>query len=233
MTTEAQKTNEASTEDVKDQEVDKNAEETLYDDKKEVKDEAKEEVKEEEKKEDEKPETDEAKEEKKEDEKKDEKVVLKKEDIKVSKDSNLTDEQIDEIVKFSNEQGLSKEQAQAQLDREAQVRNSIQEGLKKALDEKVNEWTETSEKDKEFGGEKLKETQVRCNSLLKKHFSEEFVQTLIDTGYSNHPELIRGLNRIAKTMDADQLVMSSSQASSDTGKTAEDILYGDSDKNNN
>lgn len=239
MTTKAQDTTEAeskeSVKETEEQATDKSAEETIYEEKKTEEEEKPEtdEKKSEEEKSDEAEKSDEKKEEKQEkqeEKKEDEKVEVTKADLKISKKSNLTDENVDEIVKFVNEQGLSKEQAQAQLDRESQVRSQIQEGLQKQLDEKVDEWTETSEKDKEFGGDKLKETQTRCNALLKKHFSEEFVKTLIDTGYANHPELIRGLNRIAKTMDPDQLIISSAKTEDNSQKPAEDILYGDSDK---
>jgi hypothetical protein len=161
-----------------------------------------------------------------------------KETLKLPKDSQLSAAAVDEIVAHAKAQGLSQEQAQAQLERESKLvsdtRATAKDEGQKLLTEKVNEWTETSENDPEFGGEKLKETTVRCNSVLKKYFSPDFVKVLIETGYSNHPELIRGLNRVAKSMDPAQLILAGAQVPGSSQKTADQILYPESqaDKKN-
>jgi len=177
----------------------------------------------------EKPETDKAKEEKPAAEKPKE---VTKEALKLPKDSQLSAAAVDEIVAHAKAQGLSQEQAQAQLERESKLvsdtRATAKDEGQKLLTEKVNEWTETSENDPEFGGDKLKETTVRCNSVLKKYFSPDFVKVLIETGYSNHPELIRGLNRVAKSMDPAQLILAGAQATGSSQKTADQILYPES-----
>lgn len=169
------------------------------------------------KKPEEKPETDKAKDEKPKE--------VTKEALKVPKDSQLSAAAVDEIVAFAKAHGLSQEQAQAHLEREAQVRTGVRADIQKEVDAKVNEWTEESENDKEFGGDKFKETQVRCNALLKKHGSEKFVKALIESGLSNHPEVIRFMNRVAKTMDPDQLILAGAQVTDSGEKDAASILY--------
>lgn len=173
------------------------------------------------KKPDEKLETDKAKEEKPAEKPKE----LTKESLKIPKDSQLSAAAVDEIVAFAKAHGLSQEQAQAHMEREVQVRTAVRADIQKEVDAKVNGWTEESENDKEFGGDKFKETQVRCNSLLKKHGSETFVKALIESGLSNHPEVIRFMNRVAKTMDPDQLILAGAQVTDSGEKDAASILY--------
>lgn len=177
---------------------------------------------------DEKPADDKKPEEKPADDKKpaDEKPKeVTKEALKVPKDSQLSAAAVDEIVAFAKAHGLSQEQAQAHLEREVRVRSGVRAEIQKEVDAKVNEWTEESENDKEFGGDKFKETQVRCNALLKKHGSEKFVKALIESGLSNHPEVIRFMNRVAKTMDPDQLILAGAQVTDSGEKDAASILY--------
>lgn len=150
---------------------------------------------------------------------------ITKESLKVPEGSKVSEAKVDEIVQYAKEQGLSQQQAQAQLEREIKLSSNFRKDAEEQLNEQVESWTDESKKDKEFGGEKLKETQVRCNSLLKKYFDETFVKQLIEVGYSNHPGLIRGLNRIAQTMDPDQLVISSQTNSSKPEKEASEVLY--------
>ena len=234
MTTKAPDTNKAEDE-VIEKKVDETPEDKFYEKEKvEEKEIVEEKEEEKEEKEEEKPaEKEEEKEEKKEKtEEKEEPKELSKEDLKLSKDSKISDEKLDEIVQFTKEQGLSKEQAQAHLEEVEKVQAEIQQENKQALDDAVNEWTDQAEKDKEFGGDKYKESVGRCNALLSKFFSPKFTEMLAETGYSNHPELIRGLNRIGKTMDSDELVISSSQT---TKKEIpiEDVFYGDTSSEKN
>ncbi len=89
----------------------------------------------------------------------------------------------------------------------------------------VEGWKEQALADKEIGGEKLAENLGLAKKGMDAYFSADFVKLLNESGLGNHPEMIRGMMKLGKTVSQDRFVPGGS-GSPNTGKSAADILYG-------
>lgn len=89
----------------------------------------------------------------------------------------------------------------------------------------MEEWVGQVVTDKEIGGEKVNENVELAKRVTKKFGSDALHQMFVQTGLGNHPEFVRLMVRIGKTMSDDQLVIPGAQ---DTGtrKSTADMLYG-------
>ena len=146
-------------------------------------------------------------------------------DLKLPDGSPLDKADIDKVTALAKEKNLSNEQAQLLLDQRNEAVKGERERGKAMLAEARTKWENDSKADKEFGGDALQTNIDKYAApALEKFFSPEFKKLLAETGYGNHPELVRGLVRIGKAMAED-----SPPESSSTGKGQRSIaerLYG-------
>ena len=70
----------------------------------------------------------------------------------------------------------------------------------------VSKWESEARADKEFGGEQFDANLALAKRAIDAHFSPEFKALLDQTGLGNHPELIRGLIKVGKTVTPDRYV---------------------------
>jgi hypothetical protein len=169
----------------------------------------------------------------KEEVKKEEKVEVKKEeikyDIKQAEGSLLSKERIDEIAAEAKKLGLSNEVAQRMADRENDAIKQYADNAKKELDQLVEvEWPKQVKEDKEIGGDNFKESIESAKRAFKQFGSEEFNKIINESGYGNHPELIRTFARIGKAMSNDKVIIGSTSPA--TQKSTAEILYGEPKK---
>lgn len=155
----------------------------------------------------------------------DKEKVDTKYELTLPKDSLLTTEQLDKISSFAKEKGLSKEQAESLLERES---NALT-GMFEAHEQRVEGWKTQAEKDKEIGGEKFKQNVELSHRVIERYGSQALKDELSKSGYGNHPELVRLLSRIGKSMSEDQLILPGSKTSN-AQKPIEDIFYGNSNQ---
>lgn len=142
----------------------------------------------------------------------------------LSEDNVLPKEEIEKIVQFGKEQGFSKKQVQAAIDRENDSISSKIEGL--AV--KSDEWVKQISLDKELGGENFNKSAELAKRVVQKFGSEELKKILRDSYFGNHPEVIRIFSRIGKAMSADELVLSGEIPA--RKKTTAELLYGENAK---
>lgn len=173
---------------------------------------------------------------KKDDKKDDKKNPPGKYELEHPEDSVLSDKDLQKIAKYAKKQGFSQEQAQAQVERENEIiteafdqgvesaKKDAEEELKRLADK---EWLEAAEKDEEIGGKDGKEfnKNVELSKRVFKRFGSEKLRKLLkDTGYGNHPELVRFTTRIGKAMSEDQFVHGNSKSNQE--KTMSERMYG-------
>ena len=202
----------------------KTTEEKLFDKTEEKKEEAKEEEPKTEEKTEEK-------EDKPEEKKEEEKKVPEKYELKLPEKSLISDERLEKIESLSKDRGFSNEEAQQVLDSH---NDAVEEAIKEyeeAGAENLKElaevtWPKESEEDKEIGGEKFKENVELAKRVITKYGSEKLTKILNDTGYGNHPELLRVFVNIGKVMADDQLVLGKTQGA-ESEKSIADKFYGD------
>ena len=111
-----------------------------------------------------------------------------------------------EVAKDLN---LPQEDAQKVLDKVAPV---IQERQAKELERVRAEWASDSKSDKEFGGETFGTNLDVAKTALDTFGSDALKSLLQETGFGNHPEIIRFMYRAGKAISEDEYVGSSQGA---------------------
>ena len=154
-----------------------------------------------------------------------EKDVSGKYELKLKEDSLLTEEHLEDVMKFAKDAGLDKESAQKVLDREEALLNEYQEAQAERMSAQVDKWKDDVFKDEELGGseEKFKETLEMARRVAERFGSDKFMQDLNSTGLGNHPELIRVFSRLGRAMANDKTV--SGARESTKSKSAAEVLY--------
>ncbi|MFI9652834.1 hypothetical protein [Guyparkeria halopsychrophila] len=113
------------------------------------------------------------------------------------------DKVIEAYSETARELGLSQEDAQKLLDGVTPVMN---QRTAERLDAARAEWTESAQKDEEFGGEKLQENLAVAKTALDQFGTPELQSLLNESGLGSHPEMIRAFYRAGKAMSEDQFV---------------------------
>jgi len=126
-------------------------------------------------------------------------------DLKLPESSSLDQAHVDEIAEFSKKQGLSKDQAQAYLDRESTVIGEVMQNAQKivednnkaAMETASEQWKEELKNDTEIGGDKANESAELSKRFTDAYFPEELKTWLDETGMGNHPGVIKGFRKAA------------------------------------
>jgi hypothetical protein len=125
---------------------------------------------------------------------------VEKYELKLPKDSLLSAEHVAEVESFAKDNGLSKEAAQAVLERESKTLQAYAANQQVQLQERKNTWLEQVQNDKEIGGAKMYESAERAKRFVNQFGSEALKKELDVTGFGNHPEVIRMMARVHKQM---------------------------------
>lgn len=146
-------------------------------------------------------------------------------ELKLPENALLNAEHLKELEAYAKEKNLNQEQAQAILDREAKAVGEYVKAQEAAVEVLRTEWFEQCKADKELGGEQFAVAAEAAKRVVNKYATPEFKEILKETGYGNHPELLRVFSRIGKAMAEDKMVLSKAQIGNQ--KPLENIFYGD------
>ncbi len=146
-------------------------------------------------------------------------------ELKLPENSSLDDAALERIATDAKSQGLSQEQAQAQLERESSITTAIEERRVAAEKVVVDGWLETTKADAEIGGEHFAKNIELAHRVLQRFGSPAMTEMLKKTGLGNHPELVRAFNRIGKAMGEDNFVTATPAPTNEPRDPAE-VLYG-------
>jgi hypothetical protein len=142
--------------------------------------------------------------------------------------SSLGEDYVSSLADFARENGLSQEAAQAMLDREVGASQEAQRAREQAIATEQQKWRDTVQSDKEIGGDRFAESTQLARKVIHKYGSDELIQELNDSGYGDHPELVRLLVRIGREMSDDTLLTGKISSPVDSQpKSAEEIMYPD------
>jgi len=167
--------------------------------------------------------------EKKPEEKKPESKAPEKYELKLPKDTLLKPTVVERIAAEAKAQGLTNEQAQALLEREDRAVKEFRGEQQVFLDTKKVEWKEASSTDEEIGGENFARNSELAARVVNRFGTDALKREMDQTGYGNHPELVRLLVRIGHSMSEDQLVLPGAQPGGPK-KTRAQKFYGDPPK---
>ena len=111
----------------------------------------------------------------------------------------------------AKELNLSQEAAQKVLDKVAPV---VQAKQAKALEDAKAGWVNDSQSDEEFGGENFDANLKTAKSALDTFGNDALKSLLVETGFGNHPEIIRFMYRAGKSISEDSYIGNSEGADS-------------------
>ena len=131
---------------------------------------------------------------------------------KITDDSSELDpEVVTAFGEVAKELDLPQDAAQKVLDKVAPV---IQAKQAKVLEQVKLDWANDSQADKEFGGENLAENLNVAKQALDAFGSDSLKSLLHETGFGNHPEIIRFMYKAGKAISEDSYVGNSEGAMS-------------------
>ena len=125
--------------------------------------------------------------------------------------AELDPEVVTAFGEVAKELDLPQDAAQKVLDKVAPV---IQARQAKVLEQVKLDWANDSQADKEFGGENLTENLNVAKQALNAFGSDSLKSLLHETGFGNHPEIIRFMYKAGKAISEDSYVGNSEGAMS-------------------
>lgn len=146
--------------------------------------------------------------------------------LNLPENSALTKEDLDATLKEAKAAGLSEEKAKEMLQerdsRAKTVQTRFAQKQEQDLKTMVTTWRDTVKKDPELGGEHLAETAVKSSRAAKAIFDKETLQFLNDTGYGDHPGLVRAMVKVHDLIGEDKFIKGSTGIRVSTPTTTEE-----------
>ena len=142
-------------------------------------------------------------------------------EFRPTKGIELSAETLEGFATEAKALNLPQDKAQALLDSIAPQLAKQQADTFKAT---IQGWHDASKADKEIGGDKLPENLAHAQRAAETYFSADFNKLLRDSGLGNHPEMVRGLAEIGRTLASDTFVPGGSGL--DATSSAASKLYG-------
>jgi hypothetical protein len=153
-------------------------------------------------------------------------TVPDKYELKLPDKAVLDATAVERSAAFAKAHGLSQEAAQKQLEHTNAELAAFVDAQQAAFASTTKAWVDVVKADPELGGANFDTTIKDSKAAIDRFATPEFKKALSDTGFGNHPELVRVFAKIGKAMANDGLVRSGS----DTGAAPRDlanILYGE------
>lgn len=100
---------------------------------------------------------------------------------------------------------LTQEQAQSLVDMQTKLATKQSTAMHEQWANTQKDWRAKSESDKEFGGTSFKANVGIAKTALDKFGTKEFREAIENTGMGNHPELIRFLYKVGKSISEDKI----------------------------
>lgn len=145
-------------------------------------------------------------------------------ELKLPEGSLLKPEIIEQVKSYAKEKNLAPEVAQALIEREHNAVKSYHDSLISNYENEKSEWVKQSLNDPEIGGEHFGQNAELAKRAMERFGSANFIKLIEDRGYGNHPEVIRFMMNVGKSMASDKLVQPGAQASSE--QSIVELFYG-------
>jgi soluble cytochrome b562 len=146
-------------------------------------------------------------------------------DLKIPEGSLLPVEHVEKIKTWAQENKVSPEEAQKALERDSSTWKAFHESQVQTVKKTIEAWPNELKADKDFGGEKFKETVDLASRVLDKFGDADFKKQLQESGLGNNPGLLKWAARVGRAMKNDELIMGKSTTAPVLKPTAQ-VLYG-------
>lgn len=135
-------------------------------------------------------------------------VVPEKYEFKAPEGQKLDPLLADGYTSLFKELGLSQEQAQKLIDKNFELGPKLAEAANKQVADEIAketaDWAKTARADREYGGANFDKNMVIANQALAAFATPELRQVLVESGYANHPELVRLFWKIGQKLGEDK-----------------------------
>lgn len=137
-----------------------------------------------------------------------EKSIPDKYDLKLPEGSLLDEAFISNFETYAKEKKMSQEEAAASFQRDHDLVTGVMNAKINSFKKEAEGWVTQVKNDKEIGGQNLNKNIEMAKRFID-HFAEPaFKELLAETGYQNHPELVRMIVRASKAIHEDEFLNS-------------------------
>jgi len=157
--------------------------------------------------------------------------VVEYTDFAVPEGQSFDEEVLGEFKESAAAMGLKQEDAQKFVDMGLKLAGktgqAVLEQQASMLAEQREQWVSALKSDKEFGGEKFGATVDEARRVLKTYGNEDLVTVLEESGYGDHPALIKMLAKLGKALGEDESVDGKAAAGAKdvSEKSMAEVLY--------
>lgn len=147
--------------------------------------------------------------------------------LKLPEGSLLPASDIETVAAYAKARGLSNEAAQEVLAQRHDAVKAFHESAMQKFGERATQWVNEAKADKSLAGEQGQEFDANvglAKRALNHFFGKDLDAVLNETGYGNHPAVLRGFLKIAKAMGEDTLAQGVHGGGQP--KDAASVLYG-------
>lgn len=110
---------------------------------------------------------------------------------------------LNQFKEVAKEAGVKGPHAQKILDLYVNAQKSWFDAVQQAGAQRMQQWTESLKTDKELGGQNSDTTRANVDRVMKAYATPELRALLDESGFGNHPELVRFVSRIGKAIAED------------------------------
>tara|TARA_R110000851_G_scaffold5398_1_gene22369 strand:- start:11347 stop:12129 length:783 start_codon:yes stop_codon:yes gene_type:complete len=154
---------------------------------------------------------------------------LTADDFEFAEGVEVDEGMMNEFLDIANNSELSaKEQNQALVGLYAQKQKDALDAQYQSWDDTRNAWKTEAKADKEIGGAAFDENMAHAQKALSKFGSKELKEFGEQYGWADHPEYLRMMVRVGKTLSEDN--SSGNKGAGDTQTPIESRWYGTGDK---
>ena len=108
-----------------------------------------------------------------------------------------------EALGLFKEDGLSQEQSQKYVDLYSKMVQAGSQTQTDNFNQLMSDWRDQAKNDGEFGGDKFDENIKVAQAAVNAYGTSELKQLLEDHGVGNHPEMVRFMVRVGRTLGED------------------------------
>lgn len=147
--------------------------------------------------------------------------------LKLPEGSLLPASEIETVAAYAKARGLSNEAAQEVLAQRHDAVKAFHASAMQKFSERATQWINEAKADKSLAGEQGQEFDANtglAKRALNHFFGKDLDAVLTETGYGNHPAVLRGFLKIAKAMGEDTLAQGVHGGGQP--KDAASVLYG-------
>lgn len=124
-------------------------------------------------------------------------------EVELKAPDGLDESAFQTLTERAKELGFDGEQAQKFIDSHAEAQKGFTEQAQENWKQLTNDWLEQTKADEEIGGEQFEQSVQLADKALTQFATPEFKQALNESGYGNHPEMVRIFARIGKQLSED------------------------------